>query len=405
MRILSILASLIISISTEAAFYRGEYRMGLYKDTTLDTEKITHIIVIGSGVKEDSNQFFQSGVARAEKYKILWPNHQVVIMGSPEVRGTDDEKVFNDFNVPVVKFIDNTFTPEVFFEELTVFTKIASLDFYGHSSPWSLKLGKDNAALTPSSYEKKLRALKANFLPDAYITLNGCNSGFSIAPDMSKYLELPVSGSLTGTLFERIESDGLWYKEADWTKENYVTINEFSFNEDVSCSLGLCWRMKPSQYNYSSYWGHFKQGGLNFYKFFCNFDNKNGSCERAMAKSLLSFPSVKSINEKSSIEDFKAVAFDYICTTYKNKSKYNACVEGINNALSRGDLIFQTHAGPELNCNFKTCNASVICKDKIFGSGPRGGTCQLKVDVQPNPTNGAQEMLSFLKGFKLLQKN
>lgn len=392
-----------LAASVEAAFYKGETRIGLYKDTVMDTERTTHIILIGSAVKEDSNQFFQSGIARAQKYKELWPNHQVVIMGSPEVKGTDDDKVFNDFNIPVIKFLDQSFTPEVLFNELKLFSKIASLDFYGHSSPWALKLGKSDAALDPSANEKQLRALKSHFLPEAYVTLNGCNSGFSIAPDLSKYLEIPVSGSLTGTLFERVESDGLWYKEADWTRENYVTTNTSSFNEDLSCSLGFCWRMKPSQYSYSSYWGQFKEGGLNFYKFFCNFDNKEGQCEKAMAKSLFSFPSRLSINEHSSVEDFKAVAFDYLCTTYKNKSKFNTCVEGITNAISRGDMVFQTHPGFELNCNFKTCNASVVCKDKIFGSGPRGGSCKLKVEIQPNPNNASMEMVSFLKGFNLLK--
>lgn len=404
MRILLMAAMTLMSITAQA--YQGETRIGLYKDSVLDTEKITHIIIVGSGVKEDSNQFFQSGIARAEKYKQLNPDQQVVIMSSPEVRGTDDEQVFSDFNVPVIKFIKDSFTPEVLFAELKPFTKISSLDFYGHSSPWALKLGKSDAALTPSAYAKKLKALKANFLPDAYVTLNGCNSGFSIAPDMSKYLELPVSGSLTGTLFERVESDGQWYKELDWTKENYVTVNEVSFNESLSCSLGLCWRMKPSQYNYSSYWGHFKEGGLNFYKFFCNFEDTNGKCEKAMARSLLTFPSVKNITEKSSIEDFKAVAFDYICSTYKAKSRFDDCVNGITAAIERGDLVYKTQPGQqtELNCTFKGCNASVTCKDKIFGSGPRGGTCSLIVKNSTPPTNAAQEMVSFLKGFKLLKK-
>ncbi len=405
MRLLSILVMSFMALTAEAAFYRGETRVGLYKDSYLDTEKITHIILIGSGVKEDSNQFFQSGLSRAEKYKELWPNHQVVIMGSPEVRGTDDEKVFADFNIPVVKFIDDSFTPEVLLSELKNYTRIASLDFYGHSSPWALKLGKENAALAPSAYEKKLRALKNNFLPGAYVTLNGCNSGFSIAPDLSKYLEIPVSGSLTGTLFERVEGDNLWYKESDWAPENYVTINTASFTEDMSCSLGLCWRMKPSQYSYSSYWGQFKEGGLNFYKFFCNFENTDRRCEKAMAKSLLAFPSVKAINAKSSVEDFKAVAFDYLCSTYKNRNKFTACVDGITKAIARGDLVYQTQPGPELNCTFKSCNAAVVCKEKIFGSGPRGGSCKLKVDIQPNPTNAAQEMVSFLKGFEQLKKD
>ena len=401
MRLLSLFAMTFMAFSAQA--YQGVTRIGLYKDSSPDNNKITHIIVVGSAVKEDSNQFFQSGVIRAEKYKQLWPDHQVVIISSPEVVVTEYEKVFADFNIPVIQIINKSFTAEVFIPTLRTYTKIASLDFYGHSSPWALKLGKSDAALTPSAYEKKLRSLKENFLPSAYITLNGCNSGFSIAPDLSKYLEIPVSGSLTGTLFERIELDNKWYKEADWTKSNYVTINPVTFGEDAACSLGLCWRMKPSQHSYGSYWGSFKEG-LNFYKFFCNFEDTEGRCEKAMALSLLSFPSVKSINEESSVEDFKEVAMDYICSTYKNKTKFDECVSGINNAIARGDLVYQSHPGPELNCNFKSCNAAVVCKSKRFGDGPKGGTCRLRTEIKPNPTNAAQEMVSFLKGFELLKK-
>ncbi|MBY0414856.1 MAG: hypothetical protein K2Q18_11855, partial [Bdellovibrionales bacterium] len=285
---MKILMALILGLSiSNAHAYKGETRIGLYKDSVLDNDKVTHIIIVGSAVKEDSNQFFQSGLARAEKYKELYPTDQVVIMSSPEVRGTDDDKVFADFNIPVLEVIKSSFTAEVLLPKLATFSKIASLDFYGHSSPWAIKLGKSDAALDPSSYEKKIRALKGNFLRSAYITINSCSSGFSIAPDLSKFLEIPVSGSLTSSLFERIESDGKFYKEENYTPENYVYTNTLSFTQDMSCKEGLCYRMKPSQYYYSSYWGQFKEGGLNFYKFFCNYENNNdGRCEEAMARSL-----------------------------------------------------------------------------------------------------------------------
>lgn len=390
---------------TAKGFYRGEYRLGLYKDFQLDPDKVTHVIVVGSGVKEDSNGFFQSGIARAQRYKELYPQQQVVIMSSPEVKGSDDEEVFRDFNVPVVKMINESFTAEVLLSELKNFSQIASLDFYGHSSPWALKLGKSDAAFVPSLYEKRLKALKANFLRSAVITLNGCNSGFSIAPDLSRLLELPVSGSLTSTVLERIESDGHWYKEANWTRENYVTTNAVSFSDELDCSFGLCFRMKPTYASYSSYWGYFKEGGLPFYKFFCNYDNNtDGRCEKGMATSLLAFPSVKALTTDSSLEDFQAVAFDWLCSTQSNKNKFQECVAGISAAIKRGDLVYQIHPTTELNCNFKTCNAKVVCKDKMFGSGPKGGSCKLDVVIKPRPTNAAQEMLSFLKGYEQLKK-
>ncbi|MCK6595423.1 MAG: hypothetical protein L6Q33_09510, partial [Bacteriovoracaceae bacterium] len=151
---------------TKGPFYRGEYRLGLYQDSILDLEKRTHIVVIGSGVKEDSDQFFQSGVARAYRLKEVYPTDQVIIMGSPEVIDRGDEVVFSDFNVNVFKTENNSLTGDRFLNELLPFKKIASINFYGHSSPWSIKLGKSDAAFDPSAHKNKLQTLKSQFLPD-----------------------------------------------------------------------------------------------------------------------------------------------------------------------------------------------------------------------------------------------
>ncbi len=392
--------------SVIGAFYHGQYRIGLFKDSYLDLDKPTHVIVIGSAVKEDSDQFFQSGVSKAQRYKELWPNEQVVFMSSPEVKDTDDESVFNKFNIVVTKVVKENFTGDKLINELMQFNKIASLDFYGHSSPWSLKIGKRDSAFDPAAYPKSLKKLKTKFTPNAYISLNACSTGFMIAPTMSRLLELPVSGSLTSSMFERIESDGLWYKEYDWTEGNYVEVNNKSYEESLSCSLGFCWRMKPSRFDYASYWGVFKEGGLSFYKFFCNFDdNRDNHCEKGMAKSLLSFPSVHPLTENSSVEEFKDVAFDWLCSTAKDKKYFNHCVDGITAALNRGDFVFQTHPGNELICDFKSCKAKIVCKDKvIFGSGPKGGSCKLEAEQNPSPTTAAKELQSFLKGFKSLKQ-
>lgn len=386
---------------TKGPFYKGEYRIGLYQDSTVDLDKKTHLIVIGSGVKEDSDQFFQSGIARAHRYKELNPNDQVVIMGSPEVIDRDDEKVFSDFGINVFKIENQTFTADKFLNEIAQFTKIASLDFYGHSSPWALKLGKSDAAFDPDSYKTKLAALKKNFLPEAYITLNGCNAGFEIAPSLSEQLEIPVTGALTGSLFERIESDGLWYKESDRNKDNYVLKNDFSYTESLSCKLGLCWRMKPSRHSYYGYWGQFEEG-LSFYKYFCNF-NDSKKCFKNMAISLLSFPSSVALKNKPSKNDFEKVVFDWLCSTGKDREYFNRCVNGIKSALSAQTDYFVSHPKAELNCSFKSCNAKVVCKSKkLFGSGPKGGSCKLEADLTGNGQTTVREYKAFMQGFELI---
>lgn len=386
-------------------FPSTEYRVGLFQDLIIDLDKITHIIVVGSAVKEDSDQFFQSGIGRAYRYKELYPDHQVVIMSSPDVLNVGDEEIFLKYNVVVIKKALEKFTAKKMLNEMNIFNRIASFDFYGHSSTWGMKIGDRNAAFSPNEHIKALRILRNKFLPDSYVTLNACNTGFIIAPELSEILKIPVSGALTSSMFERIESDGKWYKEEDSRQRNMVVTNKYSYNQTVLCSLGLCTRMKSARSNYSSVWGYFKEGGLSFSKFFCKFNNDDGHCERGMANSLYSFPSVIPLALNSTADIFKEVAFDWLCSTGKNSEYFSKCVEGIKDAIARYDLVFQSHPDNELMCDFKSCNAKVICREDPV-NGPILGTCHLKTPINPEPTNVTREFISLMKGFDdLKQRN
>ncbi len=389
------------SLSNKSIYSDGEYRMGLFHSLIIDTNKTTHIIVVGSAVKNDSDQFFQTGIARAQRYNELWPEHQVIIMSSPEVRGASDAEIFSRFSIPVIKQINGRFSQTLLISELLIFKSIASIDFIGHSSPWAFKLGKTNAAFAPDEIRDELSKLRANLEPNAYITISSCNSGFNIAPALSEILEIPVAGALTSSLFEGLQSNEMWYKERDFISQR-PPFNTISYLSTFDCDLGLCWRMKPDRNNYSAYWGAFKEGGLSFYKFFCNFENDNGSCEEAMATSLLSFPSVVALSERPDREDFEKVVFDWLCSTGPNSKYFTNCVEGIKSAVERGDLVYQQMTGNELECDFKTCNATVVCKKAFWGSGPRAGSCHLNTKVNSQPTTLAREYLSLMRGFDSL---
>ncbi|MFA6237708.1 MAG: hypothetical protein WC635_10310 [Bacteriovorax sp.] len=381
----------------------SEYRVGLYQDLILDINRITHIILVGSAVYEDSDQFFQSGLTRAQRYKELYPDHQVVIISSPDVLNTPDEEVFRKYNVVVAKKVMEKINAKAFLRELEEYSQIASLDFFGHSSPWAMKIGATNASFSPDEHFETLKNLRSNFLPNAYVTLNACNTGYSISPDLSAALRLPVSGALTSSMFEKIGADGLWYKEEDWIKGNYTDINKYSFNQPFICATGLCNRMKPSRWNYNSIWGKFKEGGLSFNKFFCNFNNSDDRCEKGMANSLLAFPSVVPITVNSSYSDFKKVVDDWLCSTANDRNFFKQCTAGIEEAISRYDLVFKGHPINELMCDFKSCHAKVICDNDPEGT-PIYGTCHVKTPLNPEPTNLAREYLSFMKGYEKLQQ-
>jgi hypothetical protein len=334
-------------------------------------------------------------------YQKLYPSHQVIVLSQPEVIQADNREVYERFNVLIVEEKDGKLTGSTFIKELDKFSRIESIDFYGHSSPWGIKLGKKDAAMGTDSYVAKL---KDNFVEGAYATMNGCNGGFNIAPGLSKHWNIPVSGALTGSLFERLQIDGKWYKKSDRTDGKWAKENDFTFNDPIHCYKGGCWRMKPQRNNYSSYWGHFKEGGLSFYKFFCNYDGKKENCEKAMAKSLLSFPTAQKVTTTPSRDAFQARVFDYLCSTAKDPRYFENCKSGILKAVAKGDLIFKAHPGNALDCGFKKCEAKVVCgsKSRFFGGGIKAGTCRLNTSQNKKPTTITKEYLSFMKGFDAL---
>ncbi|MCF8060353.1 MAG: hypothetical protein K9K67_13715 [Bacteriovoracaceae bacterium] len=380
---------------------RDNYLVGTFEPQNFSYKKITHILVPGSAMGDESDQFFQTTLLRAKMYRKLYPTHQVVIISQPDVIKASQEEVFARFNLPILENVGSKLTAGQLLSQMLKFEKIASFDFYGHSSPWALRLGKKDASMYASDGFAKL---KSKFIPGAYATLNGCNGGFILAPDLSKLWGIPVSGALTGSLFERLQADGKWYKKPDRTQSEWSLENAVNFESAASCSEGVCWRMKPQRNNYGSYWGNFKEGGLSFYKFFCNYPNADKSCFKGMANSILSFQAVTAPTQKPSWATYEAKVFDYLCSTAKDSNYFDSCVEGIKSAVARGDNVFKAHPGNALNCDFKKCDAEVVCKQKrLFGrSGPKPGTCHLDTKVNQNPTTIVREYLAFKKGFEQL---
>ena len=162
--------------------------------------------------------------------------------------------------------------------------------------------------------------------------------------------------------------------------------------------------MKPQRKNYSSYWGTFKEGGLSFAKFFCKF-NDQARCEKSMALSIYTNPSIRSIDLKSPFKDYEEVLMDHLCSTSKDPEYFNRCARGLKAAVLTAEGIFKGQPGNALKCAFKSCQAEVVCKYRqIFGRGPKPGSCHLKLTPNPRPTTIVKEYKAFVRGFKSLQR-
>jgi hypothetical protein len=381
--------------------FRGGYLVGALGSPSINYSQKTHIIVVGSSKKKDSDQFFKSGVIKAYRYKNLNKDAQVVFISSPDVRRTKNYKVFEKYGIAISKGVEHTLTAYQMARQMELFSQIESFDYFGHSSPWAIKLDMDGT-LDPKKEKHSgyMIDLKDNFTPSAFATLNGCNGGFILAPKFSHFWGIPVSGTLTSTNFETLKSNGKWYKEYDGKRKDNAYENKLSFQETMSCKAGVCTRLMPSRYYYGSYWGEFKEGGLGFSKTFCQFNDQE-KCLKNMGRSLLAHPSSLALTAQSSLSDYKEVLIDFLCSEGRKSSIFKTCRDKILAAHNQKNMILKVFSSNALNCDFNSCNAEVVCrykrKEKIKGS------CHLRTTPNTRPTTVMREFNAYLKAFELLK--
>ena len=182
----------------------------------IDLSKTTRIMLIGDSSHLGELPLY-SATTRARRYQQLYPNDQVVLFVTKDVKDarvaqTASTIVRDDANGGGLTVSDfSRLDATKLMAALDRFKRIAALEFFGHSSPFAalLEAEGDNRTLG-NQPPANLGVLKDNFARDAnpYVTLNGCNGAANVAPLLSKVWEVPVSGALTGSNFQELRSDG-----------------------------------------------------------------------------------------------------------------------------------------------------------------------------------------------------
>jgi hypothetical protein len=68
------------------------------------------------------------------------------------------------------------------------------------------------------------------------------------------------------------------------------------------------------------------------------------------------------------------------------------------------DFTYNPFSRPQIECNFKSCEAAIEC-DKFMMTGiPKPGTCELKNLAITPATTLIREYVAYLEGFKTLAK-
>jgi len=389
--------------ASSEAYVLGTFSQG----SLLDGRVPTHVVVAGTSDNE-SDLFVQSAVTRARRYHQLYPQHQVLIMTTRDTKNGDlATGSYSGIN-PFFKN-DRALTSQVLIETLMNFKHIRSLDFYGHGA---LDRGfniDDGYRVKPDS--PGIARLRGNFDKEAYVTFHACNSGFLLAPQMSRIWNIPVAGLMTGADFQVLHSDGNWYfnnKGEAPASALPVRVNEKSFSKPVGCRDGGCVRMMPTNAAYTGKLGTYDTG-LGFMKFFCpekkwavkRFFSGSGmsteQCEKNMALALISQPSSANASLTNGYA-FARAAQDILCPV-SSRGKSANCVKALVESLGTGNTNYSSFRNPDgesiLECDFGGCN---------FQYKNVGNAYQVSSPRNSAPTTQVNEYWHYLWGFEHLKK-
>jgi hypothetical protein len=399
----------------------------------IDLAKPTRVILVGDSDKL-STLPLHAATSRARRYAQLYPDQQIVLFitkdaSAADVKSTGAAVVQSEPFGEGVRIADfSRLSTSKVLGALDQFRRIASIDFFGHSSPFGALLEAEGPdRILNSTLPANAAGLRDNFARDLspYVTLNGCNGGVEVAGKLSALWALPVSGALTASNFQELKSDNHFYvNEPTDIPDGIVNAktNTVSYpGEAPSCAAtGACTRMKPQDAPYFGVWSnqdHGMQYGLNYYKFFCDYADADKSCVKGMASSLYAFVGEKALSAASSEADLKAVLADFFCTQAKDPAWFSTCKAGLENAVATGAAFSPMRVRNDfsLECDFKKCEQEFRC-DKVNGiaqkktcnwvaagcpEGAAADSAKCFVKNTKKQTT-AREYAAYLEGHKLL---
>ncbi|MGZ3693899.1 MAG: hypothetical protein ACXWQO_06835 [Bdellovibrionota bacterium] len=333
---------------------------------TIDRDRETKIIVIGysRGMRD---RLLEAAVASGLRIRSVRPTMQVVFFIVQERKET--AKSLERFGLYILQDTQNQLKPATLLNELTSFSKIASLDFFTHTHVlWGASIEGLKKSQSFSHKIPDIESLAGHFTSYGYIFFHGCNAGFVIAPALAKILQVPVAGPLASTAIERLGSGGHWreddsvdkVKRKDWAEENAV-----SYETPIPCSLGACIRMRPDNHPYRGIYGSFSVG-LGIYKFFCP-NILLDTCEVAMAESLFAFPSERNLQMSDTQESFEAVLAEYICSSQIRARSRVACQLSLKQGFF--SKLRDSFSGTEPLCSIEKCQIEINCDGKCKVTG------------------------------------
>ncbi len=328
----------------------------------LDTGR-KHLFIIGHA-GDLGTLFLRSVQTKIMRYKDMYPNDSIVVIGAAGLNKRIS-LIRNNFGHRIIESNRKKLSIKRLSKILKRLGNVQTVDFFSHSgATYGMGLEKNVAFKYTDS--EAMSVFKRMLAPDAYVVLNGCNSGFVQAPKFSEILGVPVFGSLTSTDFQRIHNDGTWYNNnpGNYPEGGFSTKNEYSYSSEKNCNRnGGCLRMKPDNHSYSGHWGSYKVG-LPYYRPFCSASVSPKDCAANIAQEIMLYPVNHVAHRSISREEYRDAVTEYMCPQDKSLVRYLSCK---NYLLSNGRVppVSKIFRGTMLHCNTQTCLF------KVGGSGNR----------------------------------
>lgn len=277
---------------------------------------------------------------------------------------------------------------------------IASIEFFGHNSAAAgFQLDGPGNRLPPTA--DGFEAIKGLMIPGSFVRLNGCNTGYYLAPWMANRLGVPVAGTFASDDFQELYTNKRFYyhDEGRYPGGPFAATNAISYATTKDCANGGCVRIMPVHFAYSGAAGE-STAGLSILKFFCP-KGDNDDCAKVRARALRLSVGIRPLSAATPFDQVVDVLAEQFCPAYLDAAKYSSCVKALKDhgmgirALPRD---FTTFGDRSLACNNRACAFTMKCG---WEAGHLPGICHIDAAGNDPSTVFMDEFDATLRGWKL----
>lgn len=357
---LFIVATLLTTASASAGI------VATYSKGTWDSAKETHVIHVSQGFP-----FPSVGYTQASVIKEMYPDNQILFITTLPDASSSNYKTKSraliraDFSI--AEETSEVVSTKVFLRILRQYSSnIRSLDIIGHNGvekgPWL----HDDPNRLDYKNEALMSSIRSLFNPKAYARLQGCNTGWNVAPKLSKAWGIPILGSFTSTSFYFLAKNGAYeLLHRELPQDRLSSFDAWSFVSDngvasrTDCPSGVCLTLMPeaAPYHFQAHKSS-QAAWLPFRKAICDASIADSRCEMAWAEGILT--SITPLPRKTALtnkEAFRDMLQFTLCASYSDKSAQAVCMSKVRREQSQGIYSLPYRIGTMLKCSgLRACN-------------------------------------------------